>query len=367
MKKLMLKIIVILIMLNATFAYGENISSSAESQILIDCNSGRVLYEKNSHNRMPMASTTKIMTALIALERGNLEDKVVIEKEWVGVEGSSIYLREGEVISLKDMLYGLMLRSGNDVSVAIACHIGNSLEEFVSLMNQKAKSLGALNTNFTNPHGLHDDNHYTTAYDMALITKEAYKHPEFAEIVNSKSYVSNREENNYFYNKNKTLWEYQGGDGVKTGYTMKSGRCLVSSAKRNNMRLIAVSLNAGDWFNDNYKLLDYGFNNYKPYLIYDKGQFIRKAVVKSGDRNTIDLMTSEALFYPLMESEREKVKVNIEISDTIEAPVEKGDILGSIYTYVDSKLVNRSDLIAKSSIQKPNILEKIFKAIRINK
>src|SRR5690606_37873939 len=170
------------------------------SCILIDANTGRILFEKNPHVKMPMASTTKIMTALVALEYGNLEDEVIITKEAVGIEGSSIYLREGEIMSLEDLLYGLMLRSGNDAAVAIAIHVGGNLENFIDLMNKKAKEIGAVNTNFTNPHGLHDDLHYTTAYDLALITREAFKYEEFAKIAGTKSYISNRVENNYYYN-----------------------------------------------------------------------------------------------------------------------------------------------------------------------
>lgn len=366
MKKYKLIILILLIYTLSSKAYCEDLGLSAESYILIDASTGRVLCERNSHKKMPMASTTKIMTALIALEYGNLEDKVIVEKESVGIEGSSIYLREGEDITLKDMLYGLMLRSGNDSSIAISRHIGKSTENFVLLMNKKAKSIGALNTNFTNPHGLHDDLHYTTAYDLALITKEAFKYSDFKNIVKSKSYLANREENNYFYNKNKTLWEYKGGDGVKIGYTMRAGRCLVSSASRNNMQLIAVSLNARDWFNDNYKLLDFGFNNYKPYLIYDKGQFIKKINVTDGNKNFVDLITDESLFYPLVEVERQRVKISVEASDIIRAPIEKGSKIGCIYTYIDGQLVNKNYLVAKSSIKKANMFEKILTKMKFH-
>lgn len=344
--------------------YGENLNLSAESYILIDGETGRVLYEKDAHRKMPMASTTKIMTALVALENGKIDDKLIVKKECVGIEGSSIYLRDGEILTLKDMLYGLMLRSGNDAAQAIALYIGETTDEFVSLMNKKAKTIGALNTNFTNPHGLHNDLHYSTAYDLALITKEAFTYDEFANIVRSKSYIANREENNYFYNKNKTLWEYNGGDGVKTGYTTRSGRCLVSSASRNGMRLIAVSLRGGDWFNDNYKLLDYGFNNYKQSFIYDKGQFMKKLNVIKGSKEHLDLVTEESCFYPLKEGEREKIKITIDIPKDIEAPIEKGAKIGYISTYFEGKLINKGNLIAKTSIKKTNIIERLLNKIR---
>ncbi|NLV88598.1 MAG: D-alanyl-D-alanine carboxypeptidase [Tissierellia bacterium] len=364
MKKAKYIVILLIILLSSSIVYGDNIVLSSSSSILIDSNTGRVLYEKNPYIKMPMASTTKIMTALVALEYGKLDDEVTIDKEAVGVEGSSIYLREGEKITLEDLLYGLMLRSGNDAAVAIAIHIADSVGNFVDLMNKKAKEIGAENTNFTNPHGLHDDNHYTTAYDLALITREAFKHEIFAKIVGAKSYVSNRVENNYYYNKNKTLWEYKGGDGVKTGYTMRSGRCLVSSATRNNHRLIAVSLNASDWFNDNYKLLDYGFDNYKPYLIYDKGQFIKKIDLEKGKKKYLDLVTDSSFTYLLKEDERERLKISIEVPDIVEAPIEKGTKIGHIYAFLDGKLINKSDLIASSSVRKTNIIERLFEVFK---
>ncbi|MBU5426635.1 D-alanyl-D-alanine carboxypeptidase [Tissierella pigra] len=360
MKKRIYLIIIVMIILSWNIAYGEDLNLSGESYILIDAETGRVLYERNAHKKMPMASTTKIMTALVALENGKLDDKIAAKGECIGVEGSSIYLREGEVLSLKDMLYGLMLRSGNDSSVAIANYIGGSLEGFVSLMNKKAQSIGAVNTNFANPHGLHDDSHYSTAYDLALITKEAFSYEEFGNIVKSKSYTADREENNYFYNKNKTLWEYNGGDGVKTGYTMRSGRCLVSSATRNGMHLIAVSLNASNWFNDNYKLLDYGFNNYNRQFVYDSNQFIKKIYVLNGNKEYLNLVTENSLFYPFKEGERENIKLSIDVPDTIEAPIEKGDKIGYIYTYLDGKLIHEGSLIAKSTIKRINKFESII-------
>lgn len=368
MKTMKNTIIILLLatIINFNFVHGGELSLSSQSSILIDGDTGRIFYEKNSHEKMGMASTTKIMTALLALENGELNDKVRIDSEAVGIEGSSIYLKEGEIISLKDLVYGLMLRSGNDAAVAIASHIGGSSEEFIDLMNKKAKSIGALNTNFTNPNGLSDDNHYSTAYDMALITREAFKQEEFRNIVNSKSYKSNRIENNYFYNKNKTLSEYDGGNGVKTGYTRKSGRCLVSSASRQGLNLISVSLNAPNWFSDNYKLLDYGFETYKPFFIYDKGQFVKKIKIDKGTKEYLDLVTEDGLFFPLKEDEREKIKIHVQSLSDIELPIEKDQIVGSISVYLDSKLINEGNLIAKSSIDKQNIIYRLFNKIKYN-
>ena len=267
MKKIITLIIAFTLLLSQGASYAEISDLSARSYVLIDVVGGRILLDRDAHSKMPMASTTKIMTALIALENTSLDDKVLIDERSINVEGSSIYLKNKEVISMEDLLYGLMLRSGNDAAVAIASHVSENEEDFLKLMNEKAKSLGAVNTNFKNPHGLTQDDHYSTAYDMALITREAFKYEKFRDIVAAKSHKANRNENSYFLNKNKTLWEYPGGDGVKIGYTMAAGRCLVSSAMRDGMRLIAVSFQAPNWFNDNYKIKDYGFENFKQYTI----------------------------------------------------------------------------------------------------
>lgn len=369
-KNTIIMLLLLLIIVNSSLVYGElaeeKLNLSGESYILIDGDTGRVLMEENAHKKMPMASTTKIMTALVALEKGNLNDRIRIDDDSVGVEGSSIYLKKGEIITLKDLIYGLMLRSGNDAAVAIGIHIGGTTEEFVNLMNSKAKSIGALNTSFANPNGLNDENHYSTAYDMALITKEAFKHDVFAEIVNSKSYTSNRNENNYFYNKNKTLWEYEGGSGVKTGYTMASGRCLVSSASRNGLNLISVSLNARDWFNDNYKLFDYGFERYKSYLIFDKGQFMKKIKVSKANREYVNLIAENTLFYPLKEGEKDNIKIDIQSLEDIELPISKGDVLGSVSVYLDGKLISRENLISKDTIDKESFINRLLNRNRYN-
>ena len=282
-------------------SYSEKPNISAQSAILIDSHSKRVLLEYSPHIKLPMASTTKIMTTFIALEKGNLKDSVIIDREAVGIEGSSIYLQEGEKVTLEDLLYGLMLRSGNDSAIAIANHIGEDLEGFTKLMNNKSKEIGANNTNFMNPHGLHNDNHYSTAYDLALITSKAMEIDSFRDISRSKIWKANRDINNLFYNKNNTLWEYEGGDGVKIGYTKKAGRCLVSSSTRNGTQLIAVVLNDGNWFQDCYKLMDYGFENFKPYVIFDKGQYVKNIPVIDGTKENISVVTKDSFIYPLKE------------------------------------------------------------------
>jgi len=361
LKKGILLLLFVSILFTSNYSYGEKPSVIAQSAILVDMESGRVLFELNPYNKLPMASTTKIMTGLIALKEGNVEDKVEIKSTCVGIEGSSIYLYDGEIISLEDLLYGLMLRSGNDAAVAIADYIGNSTDEFVFMMNEKAKQIGAKDTNFVNPHGLHDDNHYTTAYDLALITREAMDIKKFAEIVESKMWKAHREKNNLFYNKNNTLWEYEGGNGVKIGYTMKAGRCLVSSATRGGRTLIAIVLNDRNWFEDCYSLLDYGFKEFKNYVIWDAGQYLMEVPVINGKKDSVPVVVEKLFTYPLKEEELKDIKIYIDMPDEIVAPVEKGHIIGKVKVYLDGVFFHEENIVSKESIAKLGYLEKMIK------
>lgn len=234
-------------------------SADGVSEIALELERGDVLYSKNADRRLPMASTTKIMTALIVCEECDLCEVITVPDKAVGVEGSSIYLKKDERISVKDLLYGLMLRSGNDAACALAIHHSGSLEAFVERMNARAGELGAVNTNFCNPSGLPDDNHYTTAFDLCNIACAAMKNAVFAEVVSTKSYKGDFRS---FVNKNKLLTTLDGANGVKTGYTEKAGRCLVSSAKRGNMDVVCVVLNCYDMFERSAHIIDKCFDNF---------------------------------------------------------------------------------------------------------
>ena len=364
MKKSIILVIFIIVLFSSQCSFSEKPNITAQSALLIDAQSGRILLEYNPHIKLPMASTTKIMTALIALDKGNLKDTVIVSKDAVGIEGSSIYLYEDESISLEDLLYGLMLRSGNDSAVAIANHIGGNLENFSFMMNNKAKEIGANNTHFVNPHGLSEEGHYTTAYDLGLITKNAMEINKFKEISKAKVWKANRDKNNIFYNKNQTLWEYEGGDGVKIGYTIAAGRCLVSSATRNGTQLIAVVLNDKNWFKDCYALMDYGFKEYKNYVILDKGKYFGEILVTNGHKEHVSAIAGDSFFYPLKEDEIEKVKIHIDIPDIVEAPIKEKDEIGKVSIFLDGKLIHEEKLIAKESINELNIWQKILNKIR---
>ena len=280
---------------SASSPSGAALQTNAEAAALIDVSSGRILYSKAGDKRMRIASTTKIMTAIIAIENGRLSDKVTVGKNAFGKEGSSIYLKLGEEISLNDLLYGLMLRSGNDAATAIAEHVGGSQEGFVYLMNRKAEEIGMTRSHFSNPSGLDADDHYSTADDMARLAAYALKNPVFREIVKTKTKRVSREGESWdtvWTNKNKMLSLYPGSDGVKTGFTKLSRRCLVSSATRDGQQLAAVTLNDGSDWADHSRMLDFGYKHYPQTLAVKKGEDLGQGYTAAED-----------FAYPLAEGE----------------------------------------------------------------
>ena len=270
-KVIIFLIITFIIVLSVPKTFAE--SSSAQSAILMEKTSQRVLWEKNAHQKLPIASTTKIVTALTVLKNcDNLEKVVKIDKRAVGIEGSSIYLRENESYTVKQLLYGLMLQSGNDCAVQLALTVGESVENFAKLMNETAQNCGAYESNFVNPHGLHNENHYSTAYDLAKITSVSLQNETFSQIVKSKVAEVCLDNPHKIYNKNKLLKNWEFADGVKTGFTKKAGRCFVGSATKNNMQLVAVVLNCGPMFEESQRLMTYGFENWSLETIVPKNK-----------------------------------------------------------------------------------------------
>lgn len=278
MRKILLILTVIII---ATTSLGfkkiNTITQAGSSEIVMEVNSHRVLREKDAHEKKFMASTTKILTAITIIENCNLNEQVTVTSRTIGVEGSSIYLEEGEILTVKDLLFGLMLRSGNDCAETLAVHCSGSIESFALLMNETAKKIGANNSNFVNPHGLHNDNHYTTAYDLALISCYAMKNDDFRKIVGTKMVKiphTKRDYDRILVNKNKMLNEFSGTTGIKTGYTKKAGRCLVSSCYRDGMEIISVVLNCPTMFEKSKELLTDCFNCYKNYKIIESDNIV---------------------------------------------------------------------------------------------
>ncbi len=340
---------------------------SASSAIVIDTVTGRVIYEKNANQKKSMASTTKIMTAIVAIEKGNLDDVVKTSRRASYVEGSSIWLEEGEKQRLEDLLYGLMLSSGNDAAIAIAEHIGGSVEEFAVIMTNKAREIGAVNTSFKNPHGLDADGHYTTAYDLALITRYALQNKKFAEIVKTQKWKIPWQGHSWervLNNKNKMLRMYEGCDGVKTGYTKKTGRCLVSSATRDDWQVVAVTINAPNDWSDHSKMLDYAFENYKLEVIMEKDEYMKTLPVMDGKKDKVSLVNGSKLVLPLKEGEKEKIRIEYDIPDAVTAPIKYKQALGKIRFYLDDLECGEISLVSTHFVESKDVkiaLKKIAK------
>ena len=319
---------------------------SAQKAILTDGLTGEVLYEKNSDSRSLIASTTKIMTALVVSERCNVLNRVRVPKEAVGIEGSSIYLKEGEILTVQELLYGLMLHSGNDAAVALAIYCGGTVEDFAQLMNDKARQLGMNNTNFENPHGLDSQHHYSTARDMAILAQYAMNNPIFAKTVSTKNVrISER----MLTNHNKLLWRCEGADGIKTGYTKAAGRILVSSAVRNGRRLIAVTMNAPSDWNDHNKLYNDGFAHYSKKYVVNPGDRLGEAEVFAGTDKLVSLIASEAVTITV--ADWEKVTIDLQEFGAIYAPVVAGQTAGVAYIKVDGVPISKVPVVFGNTIE----------------
>ncbi len=326
---------------------------SAGSAVVIDAHSGRILYAHNETRKMGMASTTKILTAITALETCDISSTVTVSPTAYGVEGSSMYLVLGEKLSLEDVLYGLMLASGNDAATAVAEHISGSVEDFSKLMNETAKKAGATNSNFTNPHGLSDENHYTTALDLAKITAYAMKNQKFREIVSTYKKSIPWKDHDYdrqLVNHNKFLNMYDGCIGVKTGFTKATGRCLVTAVERDGLTLICVTLNAPDDWNDHKALYDRVFSEYSPYKIKSAGEVLTTVSVKNGVSDYISLSTAEDIVLPLTPEEFDNLRITPVPFEDLQAPITKGDVLGFVSVKTGETQLTEFELVAAEDI-----------------
>ena len=345
--------------------YANAIEVSAKHAILIEAQSGEVIYSKNATTAAPMASTTKIMTAIVTIENASPDEVVKITPESVGIEGSSIYLKDGEELTVRELLYALLLESANDSATALAIHISGSVEAFADLMNQKASELGLKSTHFTNPHGLDDKNHYTSASDLATIARYAMKNPIFCEIVGStRATIPSSDAERVLVNHNKLLRRYEGANGVKTGFTKKSGRCLVSSAEREGISLIAVTLNAPNDWNDHKLMLDYGFSQYESVKLAEGGDYTIELDCVNGRQKKVLCTNFSSLFVTLKKGERDKIRASFEAERFVFAPIKQGDRVGKIVYYLDNTEIASVDIFALESVKsikyKKSIIERIF-------
>ena len=302
---------------------------SAAHAIVTDADTGAVLYEKDADASSLIASTTKIMTGCLICEQCDLRERFAVPPEAVGIEGSSVYLKAGEVLSVSDLLYGMLLQSGNDAAVALAIHCGGSVERFVEMMNAKAAELGLSSTHFANPNGLDDADNYGSARDLATLTAYALKNRDFAQAVSAKTYSVGQR---CFVNHNKLLWRYEGALGVKTGYTRAAGRILVSAAKKNGRTLICVTVGAPDDWNDHSKLLNYGFSQYKMSKIAAKGEVLCTVPICAETAESAPLIAQEDVFFPLLAGE--SVTCGFRKNELILAPFMKGDRAGTAILYL---------------------------------
>ena len=328
-------------------AVGAEGGISAAGAVLMDGDTGRVLYEKDSRSRRLIASTTKLMTALVALESGHdLGEVVTVERAWTGVEGSSIYLRPGEEITLEALLYGLLLRSGNDAALAIAGCCADTVEDFVGQMNRKARELGMLDTSFANPNGLDAEGHCSSAYDMALLARACLKNEALAKIAATKSITLG---SRTFTNHNKLLWRYEGCIGLKTGYTEKAGRTLVSAARRDGVTLICVTLNAPSDWADHAALFDWGFANFRAVPLAQAGAPAGQLPVRGGLCPVCPIVTAETATAALRPDEKIEAFCDLPRRE-LSAPVSQGTRVGEIIYYVNSKELARVPLVTGRSI-----------------
>ena len=323
------------------------VGTSATSAILMEAESGRVLYEQNADEPRLIASTTKLLTALVALESGkSLSDVVTIQEEDTQTEGSSLYLKPGERVKLETLLYGLLLHSGNDAALAVARYCGGGVDAFVDDMNAKAEALGMTSSHFANPNGLDDLEHYASARDMALLTRACLGNRILAQIVATREITL---EGRTFVNHNKLLWRYDGCVGMKTGFTEKAGRTLVSAAERDGMTLIAVTLNDGDDWADHAALFDYGFRAYHMEDIVQAGERVCSLPVSDNVIPFTEIQARDSLYWPLAEDETLDMELDMS-TQRLTAPVPAGTVVGVLRGRVNGKLVGEVPLVCAEDI-----------------
>lgn len=356
-----------------------NIKSPAA--ILIDANTGQVLYEKNIDEQFYPASITKIMTAMLLLEEGDLDKVVEIGEDVPNLieQGSSqIYLIPGEKLTRKQLLYALLVDSANDAAVSIAQDVSGSVENFAKRMNEKAEELGATNTHFVNPHGLHDDDHYVTARDMAIIAREAMKNSTFRDAVSTVRYIipkTNKQDTRYLYNGNRLIKEtsyknyfYEDAVGIKTGYTTVAKNTLVGGAHRNNLDLITVVLNANgtEVYEDTHELLNYGFANYTTQTAVKEGEVVEEITFENA-KDSLPLLAGETLKFSTSKNNNSKIDSSIEIPKDLSLPIKKDEVVGTMHFSLKGQEIDSVPLIAQRGIEAPNPILSFIANINIGK
>lgn len=354
----------------------DKLDIQAKSAILMDYNTGEILYEKNPHDKVPPASISKIMTLLLAMEalesgKIKLSDNVRISAHAAGMGGSQLWLEEGESQTVENLLKAITIRSANDASVALAEYIAGSEELFVRMMNDKAKALGMKNTNFMNASGLPNEEQYVSAYDVALMSKELLKHDEIHKwltVYMDEILVGKKKDKvQSLVNTNRLVKDYEGATGIKTGSTSKAGYCLAASAKRGNLQLIAVVMGCETSkirFDEAMRLLDYGFANYDSITIGRKGDILGKVQVHKGSISSIEVILERDSFILISKGDKANISKEIVLPEYIEGPVEKGQEIGHLIIRVDGSLVDRINLVSKTRVEKAGFKEMFKKTVK---
>ncbi|MBZ9687987.1 D-alanyl-D-alanine carboxypeptidase [Clostridium estertheticum] len=342
--------------------YAKDIYVNAISAIAIDADTKIVLYEKNAYTPIEIASTTKIITCLVAIKCGDLNKKIIVSEKAASIRGSEIGLKSGEEITLKELLYGLMLRSGNDAAIAIAEGISGNVDEFLKLMNEYALEIGLLNSNFESPHGLDSSNHYSTAYDLALVTAKAKEIKLFNDIVcskdiDAKEYGFNRS----YHNINKILYLLPNATGVKTGFTGKAGKCLVTSVKIQNREVIIITLNCTPRWKETEKINNYIEKNYEYKKLISKDDTLGSLKIKNGTTN-VQIVSARDIIIPVKVDENIDIKIKKPLYEII-APIKLGEKVGRVEVYSNSKLLFTEALVAKNTVPRKNMFSRKFDKI----
>lgn len=354
---------------NYILAAQENkLKITSQAAILMEQETKRVLYGKNHRNKVKIASTTKILTAIVAIENCSLDEKVTISKKAALTGGSTVGLKSGSEVSLLSLMYGMLLKSGNDCAVAIAEHVGGNVEKFVDMMNKKAYEIGAKDTNCTNPHGLDTDNNYSTAYDLALITCYAKTNETLSKIMNTKSItLSFAGVSKYLANTNRLLFTYDYCDGGKTGFTNIANRCLVATAKKEDLKVVAIILGAPTTdirFSETKELLKYGIENYKMVDVSQNINWYIDIPVYKGDICSYVKKIPFNNKLPLKEGELEQIYISQAIIPSIHAPLNRGSYLGKVELYIQDELLYTKDIYLEQNIKKNNVLDYIQKGLK---
>lgn len=384
MKKVLFLFVFIILFSTYSFSYAEELSLSGEGAILIDVDTLEILYEKNSNSQFYPASTTKIMTAILAIELGNLQDIVTVDEESVKLtDGSHIALEPGEQLSLEHLLNALLIESANDAALVIAKHISGNQDEFYKLMNDKAKSIGALNTNFVNPNGLPNEEHLTTAYDLALIGRYAMENETFRSIVKNYTYtipVTNKKtEPRYLKSANRLIYsnekidvdgklipiKYEGVTGVKSGYTVAAQQCLVTSLEKDGHKFIAVVLksNGKSIYSDTHKLLNYGLENFEKIQLGHANKFVDNYIVENGLVPFVAGVTKTDSYFIINKDDKNNIEEKIIIEDPLVAPISKGQVIGKVQYLLSDKVVAETDIMTTMDIEiipVPSIFKRIL-------